>query len=1094
LVNAAGANLMVSRRELSTDTLIGTREIRVLYDGKSGIWRFSFDVRFDGELFVDETGASYDVTGLVPGAAIPGSVWSVIDADTIETRGGLAHHFDAQGRLAWIAWRGGDHPRVAYTWRTDGLELSACAQPAACIPFAEVELDAAGRPVAILGLRAGRRVEYTWDVLGRLVVARNPVEIENGWPGTRYEYSAGSTLLTAIVSSEGERIEYAWQTGRRIRQVTQVNGGAQSPKHRFRLVARDSDGLYPVVHINPLGGETRYRFDATRRLREVERSESGEVTLQTWDGLRVAAATLPGGETMSFSYQEDDVVTWTQPSGNQVSFSYAPEGRNLEAPGSSAILRIEDDLGLVESRAYDAIGRLVARSNGEGETTRTTHHPGDAVASITLPDGVVRTHPSYGLHGHWLSQGGALPDQRAFDPVGNPTIRSLLIEEGGVLGWAHDPERRVAEISLGASASGVLVDEGSVVIERRSDGQVLRTLRPYGGDDEHIYDTLGRRVERRERVDGGWQVTTFEYDAAGHLSARTRPNGMREEFERDAFGRVLRHRALRHGALEGETVSVYQQGRRVAFYDSVRDSAEIYAYDAAGRLSSTLFGFGESATLHYDGRSRRSREVLSIPELGVVADLGFDHDLADREVRVTDLLSGQVLVERDFVAERLAEIRSGNGLVRTRAYDQAGRLTGTRTTNASGAIVEDTTIEYGSGLAPPRQQIRVTTASTLASTIEEYGFELTGGLASDGRIGKRLVSWSDGVGEDRWYSWDLLSNRESDAQGNHFVYNAEHNRLLSSSSDGGPAISFAYDEAGYTTLRDGVPITWTAMGRMASHGDDLLAWDMRGGLIRTSAAEGEVEFTLFGGRVASDPVSGMVGLLEVGEVSITLGGGAQRYRHLDFRGNVSFASDESGSLLDHYHYGPFGVFAEHRGPGASSAAGNRSFVDRAALGGLMLLGERVYDPQIGRFLSPDPVRNAVNLYAYGLGNPVFFTDRDGRDALDTALAIGATVTQVTGVGSAIASGGLQAALLGVSFGFGGLLLAFAIAIAITNRDSGDAGGGIVIAPTPGFASASCSPRSLRSSPELSSWLYLLLPLQFTLAIQLLRRRRVVARI
>jgi hypothetical protein len=159
----------------------------------------------------------------------------------------------------------------------------------------------------------------------------------------------------------------------------------------------------------------------------------------------------------------------------------------------------------------------------------------------------------------------------------------------------------------------------------------------------------------------------------------------------------------------------------------------------------------------------------------------------------------------------------------------------------------------------------------------------------------------------------------------------------------------------------------------------------------------------------------------------------------------------------------------------------------------MLLGERVYDPQIGRFLSPDPVRNAVNLYSYGLGNPVFFTDRDGRDALDTALAIGATVTQVTGVGSAIAAGGLHAALLGVSFGLGGLLLAFAIAIAITNRDSGDAGGGIVIAPTPGFASASCSPRSLRSSPELSGWLYLLLPLQFILAIALLRRRRVVAR-
>jgi YD repeat-containing protein len=574
VVNAAGANLIVSRRELSTDTLIGTREIRTVYNGKSGVWRFSFDMHFDGEVFIDETGASYDVTGLAAGAAIPGSVWSFVDTDTLETRGGLTHHFDTEGRLAWIAWRGGDHPRVAYTWRADALELSACAQPAACFPFAEVELDGAGRPVAIQGLRAGRRAEYNWDALGRLVVARNPAEVENGWLGTRYEYSAGSTLLTAIVNSEGERIEYAWQTGRRIRQVTQV--GAESPSHRFRLVARDSDGLYPVVHINPLGGETRYRFDATRRLREVERSASGEVVFRTWDGLRVVAATLPGGETMSFTYHGEDVATWTQPSGNRLSFQYDAQGRNLEAPGSPAVLRIEDDLGLVEERAYDALGRLVTRSNGEGETTRSTHHAGDAVASITLPDGVVRTHPNYGLHGHWLSQGGAMPDQRAFDPVGNPTIRSLLVEEGGVLGWNYDPERRVEEIALGASAAGVLVEQGSVVIERRSDGQVLRTHRPYGGDDEHVYDALGRPVERRERVDTVWQTTTFEYDAAGHLSARTRPNGMREEFERDAFGKVLRHRALRHGVLEGEAVTVHQQGRRVAFYDSIRDAAEIY--------------------------------------------------------------------------------------------------------------------------------------------------------------------------------------------------------------------------------------------------------------------------------------------------------------------------------------------------------------------------------------------------------------------------------------------------------------------------------------------------------------------------------------
>ena len=50
--------------------------------------------------------------------------------------------------------------------------------------------------------------------------------------------------------------------------------------------------------------------------------------------------------------------------------------------------------------------------------------------------------------------------------------------------------------------------------------------------------------------------------------------------------------------------------------------------------------------------------------------------------------------------------------------------------------------------------------------------------------------------------------------------------------------------------------------------------------------------------------------------------------------------------------------------------------------GLILMGERYYDPKTGRFISPDPLGHpfCINLYAYTDGDPINYCDLDGRFA------------------------------------------------------------------------------------------------------------------
>ncbi|MEN8184375.1 MAG: hypothetical protein ABFS46_17760, partial [Myxococcota bacterium] len=358
-VNVAGGNLQVRRVDLSIDTQLGTREIGATFDTTTGEWLWSFDLSYDGSRFRDPTGAVHPVASVTPGQAIPGTVWVVVDGDTVKTKGGLAHDFDAEGHLAAIHWTSSPYPRLAVTsslvagqWRP--TRISQCTAAASCTDVFDLGYDGAGRLGSIVD-RAGRRAEFSWNASDRLQTARDGLDIARGWPGFRYEYSGSH--ISSITNSEGERTEYSYDAAGRLREVRQIGGG--DPVHRFAY-QKKIDGLYWTRFWSPTGHETRYRYDANRRLREVEQVGTGELTLRLWSGVRPLAETDPSGATTRWSWVGDDVATLTEPWGNEVNFSWAPDAVNREAPFERPLLAAADTLGPLESRSYDGTGRLTA--------------------------------------------------------------------------------------------------------------------------------------------------------------------------------------------------------------------------------------------------------------------------------------------------------------------------------------------------------------------------------------------------------------------------------------------------------------------------------------------------------------------------------------------------------------------------------------------------------------------------------------------------------------------------------------------------------------------------------------------------------------
>ena len=111
----------------------------------------------------------------------------------------------------------------------------------------------------------------------------------------------------------------------------------------------------------------------------------------------------------------------------------------------------------------------------------------------------------------------------------------------------------------------------------------------------------------------------------------------------------------------------------------------------------------------------------------------------------------------------------------------------------------------------------------------------------------------------------------------------------------------------------------------------------------------------------------------------------------DYLGSITHIATSSGTLVAEYSYDPWGRLRNPATqaiytPGTEPAL----FLGRGYTGhehltwfGLINMNARLYDPLLGRFLSPDPYVQApdftqnFNRYSYALYNPLKYTDYSG---------------------------------------------------------------------------------------------------------------------
>jgi RHS repeat-associated protein len=128
-------------------------------------------------------------------------------------------------------------------------------------------------------------------------------------------------------------------------------------------------------------------------------------------------------------------------------------------------------------------------------------------------------------------------------------------------------------------------------------------------------------------------------------------------------------------------------------------------------------------------------------------------------------------------------------------------------------------------------------------------------------------------------------------------------------------------------------------------------------------------------------------------------GGANYYFTRDHLGSIRELTNSSGQMVERYEYDPYGnqpidIVGTHGGGLADFGFTGHWFHGPS---GLSLSLYRAYDPNVGRWISRDPIgeRGGLNLYEYVFNRPLELTDRAGlapQNCMGYALGIPASLS------------------------------------------------------------------------------------------------------
>jgi RHS repeat-associated protein len=805
---------------------------------------------------------------------------------------------------------------------------------------------------------------YDYDDAGRLAVAYDALG-----QADRYTYDASGRLVRELVKDGGEFLFEYGSEGRCTR--TSGRNGYDQKFLRYTPAigwteVKDSLGSVAnyqtnergqvVVEINAVGAVRRTSFDEFGRL--IERID-------------------PNGGTKRFEYDEQgNRVKTTDALGREYSVTFNELHQPLtftNADGSvwrraydarHALALAEDPLGRRWTFGYDDAGNLI-KVEIPGAVIRHTYRPDGVLESTELPDGTT-TRYEFDAFGREVARRGAAGSeiQYEYDAIG----RRIKIHKAHGLELAYTFDARGNLTSL-------------------TDRQGTRSTYRWGSCRRLLEatDPLGATIRLKWGTEP-WQLlsitnekgetATFGYDAAG-----------RRVEEKDFSGAITR---FEYGALNLRTAMINANGERVS-----------YKHDAAGRTVETTLPDGITTKLAYDANGF----LISAENPDV--RLQFHRDAIGRIIR--EIQGDEALEYRYDDHDRVVAVKTSRGAVEY-TYTVSGILT---QIVFNGQRVIEFTRDFNG------REVRRTVPGVLRleQAIDGGGRLLQQRVLSDAATRPAITRTYD------WIGVVVTGVRDNLWGSVTYSYDASE-RLLGALRTDDTNESFAYDQAGnlVSAVIQGTTnaFNYVPGNRVVRAGQSAYQYDLAGRLVRKSSPAGEFRFEwdAFNQLRSVEDTQGRRTEFAYDALGRRTSKSSQgRHVRYVWENNVVMHEVERDGeevtwLFDRQTFKPFmkvangslsAIVCDHLGTPREmfGPAGKLVWAATSDVWGRLRLREgaptdcpirfqgqwhdietglhycrhRYYDPEVGRFISPDPIgyRGGLNLYRYA-PNPINWID------------------------------------------------------------------------------------------------------------------------
>ena len=787
--------------------------------------------------------------------------------------------------------------------------------------------------------------------------------VSDGHRELKFTYKNGTNLLEQVEDPSGRsvRFDYTFNAAQDCYVLTSFTDAAQHTTNYEYADTGNHGTAFLLKRIQlPKGNYIENEYDANRRLKNTAMGNKGVPQTQT----SVAVAANYTGQTATqstvtveqsdrsqsfvYNYNSNNVLIDMKGSGGFSMQATYGNARHPQLPTKVKTQNEEvsdvnyDERGNVTRIAvrsldgnetqetkmtYDNDNNLISTTDAKGNTTRYTYDTAGNMTRIDAPEGAT-THIELDNRGLPTKITGAegVETTISYNEFGNPTrIAQPATGEFTALEYSTPGFLHSVADALGNKTYYWYNNVGN--LQALSDALSGRINYKYDDNDNLtlVADEYGNETSMTydETTDllvsmsYGKETKRYEYYEDGRLKRYTSPDRVNFDYTYDELGNVT---------ADGTNNYTYDAHSRLT--SVVQDEKQLsFTYDGFNRITGIRYNDFSNNEVHYRYDANGKTTDLTYPD---GKNVHYDYDGLNRLTAMTDWKGRTIRYSYDRDS-RLTRTDYPNGMHTTYAYDAGGRLAQKKTVLRNGTTVAGYDFEYDlRGNIKKQLSTEPYEAADVPNETTEYQYWGTNQLS---RVGNADVLFDQNGnmmwGAGKYKSWD------------------KNNRLVG---------------IGDTRLQ------YDPLGNLRRYKNTNFLLDLSGigHIIGEADNEGHpTRYYLHGTNL---------------EARIERDGSTQYYV-TDVRGSIVAMVDEAGNLTHRYQYDEFGNITQQEERDFNPFRYVGAFGVLYLEDNLYHMRARVYDSQLGRFLSEDPVWSP-NLYPYADNNPIMKIDPKGESSIE----------------------------------------------------------------------------------------------------------------